>query len=1049
MKDDRQPLNYLDKDLDLLGFLRRLETFNLSSTSSAYAISTEHGTDYVRNILTNSLSNTYENIRNVNIATDALSNRISSAKRLVCEKTGGIILDEDDLLHPFFKRKGQYTQFYGYPASRGALYYQFSNAFVETDECLMNMHDAFEHLRKNTNILSDNTSKQQKLAYVDYLKSVVSVLYHGLTYRERMHVRTDIGYKQNKIELSNLLKEIVVFYYRLLLDYTVDIETFGLHLERSRDLIDGSISYLRADAKFEILWFKYSELDDPIIILRAAKSFLDESQDIDVIIGIESGGTELCFVTGLLYALLTKKSSVESRLVTLSRYTLQKSILYGNPIDDVNDNIKNQVLDCDLSKKHILVVDDNANTGESAQIIYEALRAYTENIRIRVAEFDMNRSIFKHLEWDNPPEYIANPDIFKCSVGVTPITQGVDGYLPFKQQRKIIRQSILRDFYSQSLKDTQTPQAQDTPRIDGVKICAVHNSIDLMNAWNSGVQWFGIHCTYTDSTYENKISNKSRSQQIEYIINSDFVIGRGTGLPLAEIGSIKDMLQTATENKIAPRFVFLIDGHNINTLPAIIKYILPQGYADRIYFQLQNIYSADIVKRTKDLANRLYDHGVGIIQTFGSKEDPAIIKHINNDANIDYILLDYSQFGGSGRQIQLPLLRALLPQIKKPHFIAGGINAQTIGQMTASIGDLSDHFMIDVESSTELAKEAQTEGLNTNLHLVTVRKSKSQLADITDAWSRALNELELAREYEHLALENTVFKDDLNKHWRLSYAQYGSFAVTPTIENFLRQILYRNPSKAEIEGSIDALLNYRYLPKYYLQKCNQKMTYKRAERIPWVISNTDKFATTVSHQIKENGLKFAIWTAGESKNSPKINVSRTDEQYKKFSASGLELLFTSASLREGRDYDFIALPNKVEALSEYLLSLQHPTQLIILDDRIDNLKRAKRIAESLNINNITCILIGRAISKNDGYLTYESASEALSSLAISPNALLLCDMDGVLLHEEFRNEHQPKNLFLYLREVGLLDSEMLNNYTMQVGVQVAESPAEQHQKPPD
>lgn len=1001
------------KEVELLSLLKRLEIFDLETDESQpYSLKTESGSEFVRSVLTRSLSNCYENIRRVEASDGEMFRSIAYAQAQLCLKSGGVVLSKDEVKHPFFAYEGHATDLYGYWSSRGPLYYIFSDSFMKREECIEKMTNEYALLKEHIGILSDPASTQaQRIGYLDYLKSFFLIVYHAYTYPERFGIELDKEASVLKNILRKASEEFTRMYYRALLGKTVDYTSTRDEFECVELQWDVLVGYFKSSSDFESGWFKYSELDDPIVILKAAYSFLNEDSGVDVIIGIESGGTELCFVTKLLYRLMGNIDFVSTELVALSRYTLQRSSLYEGKTTPA-DIIDSQIARLSLTGKRVLVVDDNSNTGESAQLVFNALqKSPARSVRIRVAEFDMHRSMFKHLNWAKKPDYIAHPDLFLCSVAVTPITQGLDEFLPFRQQRKIVRLNILQNYFKAKQKMNRFEIKKKRISVPRMKVCGVHNTNDFATCWNEGVEWFGVHCLYDDEKYQQKVLSFPRAHQLEYKLNMDFKVGEATGLPLAEITSLHEMFASIQKSGAQPKIVFLIDGANTSTLPALFKHVVPAEYTQPLYIQLQNKYSPAITNEIYNQAEAFYEHGIGLIQTFGSREDIELLEAANEDPLINYVLIDYQQKGGTGKTIDASVLRSIVKKAKKQFFVAGGIRHDNVRALLSVLGDVATNFSIDLESGVESSDSVERFYVGKANECIILRKSPELMKLMAKEWTTTASLLNTASEYESLELEGSMFKEGLNESWLRSRDQYGFFAVKPTIEDHAVNMLGATPATDVTAIMTDGLLKYGYLPEYYRRSDHLHQTYARNHQIPWIIKSTPIFLQKIIEYNKKNKLAFYVWTAGEDPAADTQEYLQTNEQRLKFINSGLSSYMESIGFKENENYRFLASPDKLTVLENELRKIATKKTIVVLDDKQSNLNAAETILSKLGFSEFKTFLLNSKEEENDSRAV-NTTEDTLAYFKNKKDVVIFCDMDGVLIHEEFRNEHQPKNLYL-------------------------------------
>jgi len=1008
----------VNKDVELLSLLKRLEIFDGNNAENfSYSLDTSTSPEFVRSTLTRSLSNCYENIRRLDTFEDDLFKIIANAQVQLCQNSGGVIFSEDEINHPFFAHPGHLTSLHGHWCSRGPLYYIFSDTFMKKDEIIVKMQEEYEVLRQNISLLSDaKTTQRQRIAYLDYLKNFFLIVYHASSYLDRFGKDEDALRIHYKDTLRKASEEFTRMYYRALLDKTVDHASVRNELECVELQWSALVNYFNTSKDFESGWFKYAELDDPIVILKAAYSFVKESSKIDVIIGIESGGTELCFATKLLYQLMGHTNFVRTELVALSRYTLQRSTMFEGVTTPI-EIVSSQVAKLNVKSSNVLVVDDNSNTGESAQLVYHALQQVpARKVRVRVAEFDLHRSMFKHLNWEKKPDHIAHPDLFLCSVGVTPITQGLDEFLPFRQQRKIMRTQVLQDFFKQDIQRQKTTIKAGIKDIPRMKLCGIHNSVDFVNAWNSGVKWFGVHCLYDDEQYKEKIAGFPRAHQFEYKMNLDFKIGESSGLPLAEIGSLRGMLQLIEAQSLNANVVFLIDGTNKKTIPALFKHVIPKDYHGPLYFQLQNKYSNEVIERVQKQARKFYKHDINLIQTFGSSEDLDLLAAADNDERVSLLLIDYKQYGGTGKSIKDSQLRNILRGVRKQFFIAGGVNANTVRRYVDLIGDYSTNFSIDLESSIEPKAAQPGFFVGDSNECMIVRKSPDLIAEMCNSWQAVLEELQYIRLYEALDLEGSVFKEKLNQSWLEAKEEKGFFAVRLAMEKHARKMFDDPFDEGYIEKMVHELLNYNRLPGYYRRQQDLAPQYQRTEQQPWLINEVSSFFGKLKPFLDTETLGLYIWTAGEDPSNSKKSYEQALEQKLKFLNSGLRDCMLAAGLKEDEHFKVIAAPDKIPLLKKNLVDVSTDKKIIIADDKAVNLTDAKKILTKLGFKDVQTFIVGHG-NKHDGHVSVKSVAEIPELIGNFSNTIFFCDMDGVLIHEEFRNEHQPKNLYLNMIEM--------------------------------
>jgi UDP-N-acetylmuramoylalanine-D-glutamate ligase len=91
--------------------------------------------------------------------------------------------------------------------------------------------------------------------------------------------------------------------------------------------------------------------------------------------------------------------------------------------------------------------------------------------------------------------------------------------------------------------------------------------------------------------------------------------------------------------------------------------------------------------------------------------------------------------------------------------------------------------------------------------------------------------------------------------------------------------------------------------------------------------------------------------------------------------------------------------------------------VVYIEDSVANLQRARDFAVSSNAE-VRLIYVGP--ERDTGFESYEGIEMLAAELHEKPltGTLIVSDMDGVLLHEDYRSEHQKKNMHCALQALG-------------------------------
>ncbi|MDO8610557.1 MAG: hypothetical protein Q7R95_08480, partial [bacterium] len=279
--------------------------------------------------------------------------------------------------------------------------------------------------------------------------------------------------------------------------------------------------------------------------------------------------------------------------------------------------------------------------------------------------------------------------------------------------------------------------------------------------------------------------------------------------------------------------------------------------------------------------------------------------------------------------------------------------------------------------------------------------------------------------YEGLKFDkDSCFKKIFDDTWQLTFRKNGYYSASQFCSIFsdfiLRNNTYTSPLCKKYIASLvrRGLITYEYVPSYYLGRNNLTDQYIKYSKIPWMKNNVTEF---LNYIMKQGAVKhFYIWTKGE--NSKQHGIP---EQLFKYKKSGLKK--SVLDLDASNKTIFFDSPNKLQLIREIAKSKDN---LIIIDDDIKTLLDVQKIVNK----NKDCYLIlfseqNKLDIASDGIKVISNHKILVKYLKSIPNkpTIVVSDMDGVLIHDKFRNEHQPKNLhFTCIDEELIADTELYN-----------------------
>jgi hypothetical protein len=177
------------------------------------------------------------------------------------------------------------------------------------------IHDAFNNLI-NRNL--DNENQFYQLAPIlDYLKNGYITLFNAFIHKEKLgeFKLDDKDYQNKRKGLCKLVKISTITYYESLFN-KVDLEALrNLIFLHSSELIQNIYVSIKRDFRnhsFSSKSLSRPEASHPLILLGYSYRLCNKFKNIDYVLGLPSGATELATLTHALYS---KLQSNESKLI--------------------------------------------------------------------------------------------------------------------------------------------------------------------------------------------------------------------------------------------------------------------------------------------------------------------------------------------------------------------------------------------------------------------------------------------------------------------------------------------------------------------------------------------------------------------------------------------------------------------------------------------------------------------------------------------------------------------------------------------------------------
>jgi phosphoribosylanthranilate isomerase/hypoxanthine phosphoribosyltransferase len=974
-----------------------------------------------------------------NIITELLNNRdgLDNLDQLYTyfdKATGSIILPLHDIPDSYshFYTSARRDNRHGSLLSRGASYYSNSNPSLTAKHKIFiiatDVKDALS-LIGNIKRETDKDLLPYYIGVIDYAKSGIITLLHALTFRERSgdYDNTE-EYLSLRANLVNQTQLIVRYFYQTIMGLHPDTIDTDLSIQ----IIDEVYVYLQQQTVHENE-VKQPELDNPVIILEAAIRFTLNFQDIDILVGLPSGGTELSILTKYIMELVYRRE-LGMFLLPISRYSLTR--VTNNSVTD--DGLVEYLKDYSnlITGKSLLILDDNSNTGLTADLAVKSINRYLpKNVNFQVAELDIYRTAVKNTQWEKQPDTISNPYIFKSAVSFVPITYKDKQLKDFKQIRKLERLSVLHRYYVSVLPLADVSSIslpEDTGTQLAIKACAIHNVPDLESCLRNGINWIGVHLTYLQEKYRSKLKAANDPTGIisNVIYNEYYRIG-DLPIPWLEYESIKNMINYIHLHPGKVNLVLLARLDSEKDIIDMIDNLIPQDFNKTIYLQLQNEYSQDKTSALIDSIKK-YHFPIKLIQTVGANLTNAqtLITQINNDSDIDFLLIDTKQEGGTGVESDDDRIMGLASLSTKRFFIAGGLSNKNIPRKLLKLWRAEKlPFGIDLESSIELETPNL---LNYQSIPIKRRKDPKKIEELVETVSEAESLLWQAQDYNDLYIRDTAFWKTLETAWKESFDQHGYYNLNHVANSFLRlgsqsgllNESYIESNESFIQLFTNAAVNYPHIPEIVLKDTNDKQrTYARSTCTHWQVLGAAQFLFELIESTHSHNGVFSIWTSGDNANlSKELGLKCVDEQLIRFRRSGLENeLMQLGKSTISNDFEFLAHPFKLNIFEERLKNVLPGTQVFVIEDNLNNLNSCIKIASNRNVDLIPILKTDdlKEVKDMQQFTDLTDIAKFVSDKIVN-QSIIFCDMDGVLLHEGFRSGHQGKNIYIELMKSNLL-----------------------------
>jgi len=271
--------------------------------------------------------------------------------------------------------------------------------------------------------------REQRMIHLDHAKQYGLTLFHAAQYPAREELVSDEAFEAT-LRLGDAARHLTRAFYRGILGQETDAIEAELNQAAAILEADGIADFV---AGIPLKHFKSQELDQPLTILAASLLSVEDHPETELLYALPAGGTQHGMATQLLYELkYPGRQAPELHYLPISTHSAKTDTLNGR----VSPTVEKIVKQSDPTGKHVLICEDNSNTGTTLSLATDMLEAsFPASCHVSMVELDPRRLEVKNRH-PAPVTTITNylhPD-FTTAVGIVPITTG---HYPDLQLRKI------------------------------------------------------------------------------------------------------------------------------------------------------------------------------------------------------------------------------------------------------------------------------------------------------------------------------------------------------------------------------------------------------------------------------------------------------------------------------------------------------------------------------------------------------------------------------------------------------------------------------------
>lgn len=324
----------------------------------------------------------------------------------------------------FFHKSRRVTEFRGRVHLRGGRYTISANP---TFELRQKLKTYLEDFNEGLLALGEKNEYIYRIGIADYVKNAVLTMFNSFLYQEKIgHYYLDrTAYQSLRRDAQKLAQASVELFYGTMGRLKTMTEQSLDYLSKHKETFKKLQAYILEEYKRGVFSSRHMtrpEASHPLVIAGAALRTAMLNSAPNRIIGLPAGSTEFALLQSAAFRLL-KKANVPVLLVPVSLHSIKHDFDGGKHTEAISVRRFLREGKANLKGEQVLIVDDNSSTGQTIQLVADALRSIGAHLidQPSIAEADIIRS---ELDRNNPNrDRIADRMCYYLSVSILPVSR--------------------------------------------------------------------------------------------------------------------------------------------------------------------------------------------------------------------------------------------------------------------------------------------------------------------------------------------------------------------------------------------------------------------------------------------------------------------------------------------------------------------------------------------------------------------------------------------------------------------------------------------------